>query len=184
MPGMNVLGLCGSLREGSFNARLMASAGRRLEAAGVTFSTHPLGDIPLYNGDLDGEDKPAAVEALRGAIDAADALLIVSPEYNYSVPGVLKNALDWVSRPAFQSVLKDRPTALLSASMSTIGGARMQAHLRNVLAGTLTPVYGAPEFLLATAQQAFDENGELADGNTADRLDAYLRGFAEWAGHR
>lgn len=135
---MNVLALCGSLREASFNARLLAEAGHRLEAAGAGVRVASIGDVPLYNEDLDGDGKPAPVVALIDAIGAADALLIVSPEYNYGIPGVLKNAIDWASRPAYRSVLKDRPTAILSASMSAIGGARLQAQLREVLAGTLS----------------------------------------------
>lgn len=180
---MNILGLCGSLRAASFNARLLGEAGRCLEATGAGFQVASIGDVPHYNGDLDGDgdDKPAPVVALLDAVGAADALLIVSPEYNYGIPGVLKNAIDWVSRPAYQSVLKDRPTAILSASMSTIGGARMQAQLRGVLAGTLTPVYPAPDFLLATAHEAFDDDGRLADPRTGQRLERFLRGFRDWA---
>lgn len=178
---MNILGLCGSLRDASFNARLLAEAGRCLEENGAGFQVASIGDVPHYNEDLDGDDKPASVVALLDAVGAADALLIASPEYNYGIPGVLKNAIDWVSRPAYQSVLKDRPTAILSASMSTIGGARMQAQLRGVLAGILTPVYPAPDFLLATAHEAFDDDGRLADPKTGQRLERFLRGFRDWA---
>ncbi len=178
---MNILGITGSLREGSFNRRLLQAAAAVTQSAGATVRRFELHDIPLYNGDLDGEEKPAAVEALRAAIADADGLLIASPEYNYGIPGVLKNAIDWVSRPAFKSVLAGRPTALLSASMSPVGGARMQAQLKNVLLGTLTPVYPAPEFLLPSAGNAFDEGGALTDPDARRRLERFVTGYLDWA---
>lgn len=178
---MQLLGINGSLRQGSLNRKLLGCAQAILESRGAAVQTFDIDRIPHYNGDLDTDEPPESVAALKDAISAADALLIVTPEYNYGLPGVLKNAIDWASRPAFRSPLAGKPAAVLSASMSTLGGARAQAQLRAVLFGTLTPVYAAPEFLLATAQEAFDESGKLADEQTATRLERYLDGFLAWA---
>lgn len=178
---MNIIGINGSLRSGSLNRMLLKSASEVLTAKGAHVDDFDIGRVPLYNGDLDTDDPPAAVTELKEALSAADGLLLVTPEYNYGVPGVLKNALDWASRPAFKSPLAGKPTALLSASMSMIGGARAQAQLRNVLFGTLTPVYPAPEFLLMTAHEAFDENGDLVSEKTRSVLGRYLSGYLAWA---
>ncbi len=176
---MNLLGISGSLRKASLNTRLLAAASSAVEAAGSTVHHFDIGQVPLYDQDFDGDEKPAAVAALKRAIEQADGLLIVSPEYNYSVPGVLKNALDWASRPGYESVLAGKPTAILSASMAVTGGARMQAHLRNVLSATLSPVYQAPEFLLGAAQNAFEDDG-LSDQKTRQRLEKFISGFIAW----
>ena len=179
---MKLLGISGSLRKASFNTKLLGAASRVAESSGVEVTCFDIGTLPHYNGDLDGDEKPAPVSALKDAIRQADGLLIVSPEYNYGIPGVIKNAIDWASRPAYKSVLAHKPAALLSASMSNIGGARMQAQMKNVLAGTLTPVYPAPEFLVATAQEAFDDDGGLVDEKTRQRLENFVTGFIDWAG--
>jgi len=179
---MDVLGISGSLRKGSFNTLLLAAAARIAKEAGARFSTFDIGEVPHYNGDLDGDEPPEPVVALKDVIAGADALLIASPEYNYGMPGVLKNAIDWASRPAFESVLAGRPTAVISASMATTGGARAQIQLRTVLAGTLTPVYRAPDFALATAHQAFDDVGALKEERTLTLLADYVTGFLGWAG--
>ncbi len=178
---MNLLGISGSLRAESFNTKLLAAAAQSAEAAGATVSTFDIGTLPLYNQDLDGDDKPDSVVAWKSAIEKTDALVFVSPEYNYGIPGVLKNAIDWASRPGYKSVLRGKPSLILSASMSAIGGARMQAHLKNILAATLTPFYLAPEFVLAAAHKAFDDEGHLADEDTIKRLDRLVRDFMTWA---
>ena len=176
---MKLLGITGSLRKGSYNTALLTTA-MGLLPDGVAFElVHP--DLPLYNADLDGDDKPAAVVKFMGHVESADALLLASPEYNYGIPGGLKNAIDWASRPAFESPLVAKPTGILSASMSTIGGARAQAALKIVLAGTLTPVYPAIEYLLGSAHEKFDENGRLIDATAERRLKRYLHGFVDWA---
>ncbi len=176
---MNILGISGSLRQDSHNTRLLKAAGDAL-AGRATLRIFDLAEIPLYNGDLDGERKPAPVVQLLEAIAAADGLLFATPEYNYSVPGVLKNAIDWASRPAYKSVLRGKPSGILSASPSSLGGARAQVHLREVLAATLAPVHRAPDFLLASAHKAFDGAGKLADEATAALLAQYLQGYLDW----
>lgn len=176
---MKILAVSGSLRKNSFNTQLLNAA-----AVAASKNTHvtlfELADIPFYNQDLDDEIKPASVQAFIDAIREADALLIATPEYNYSVPGVLKNALDWASRPAFNSVLKGKPTGIISSSMSTLGGARAQVHLRDILVATLTPFYLVPDFALAASHNAFDDQGSLVDEGARSRLENYMAGFAAW----
>lgn len=176
---MKLLGISGSLRSGSFNTKLLYAAAKRLPA-GVDFSFVNCADLPLYNKDLDLEVKPQPVQNLLEAISASDCLLIASPEYNYSIPGVLKNALDWVSRPAYKSVLAGKPTAIVGASIGPVGGARMQVHLRDVLSATLTPVVQAPHFLVPQAQEKFDGEGNLVDEDTGRRLERYIQDFVTW----
>lgn len=176
---MKILAISGSLRQGSYNTQLLEYA-EKLISDEVTIQHFDLASVPFYNSDHDGASKPEAVTELLTAIEAADGLLIATPEYNYSIPGVLKNALDWASRPAFNSVLKGKPTGILSSSMSTLGGARAQIHLRDVLAATLTPFYLAPDFALSTAHNAFDDNGSLTDNATREFLQSYLTGFVQW----
>jgi chromate reductase len=178
---MKIVALCGSLRRDSFNRRLLVAATQLAEAAGARVEEGDIASLPHYNSDLEADDLPESVVVLKTAVREADALLIVSPEYNYSVPGTLKNAIDWLSRPGFKSVLAHRPTGILSASMSPVGGARMQGHLKSILAGTLTPVYPAPEFTLPTAQNAFDdESGELVEERVRTALARYVGEFLAW----
>jgi len=177
---MKILGISGSLRAESFNTRLLKAACELIREEGVVFEIHEIARIPLYNSDLDGGTKPEPVVDLIDAITGADGVLFATPEYNYSISGVLKNAIDWASRPAFNSCLTRKPCAVLSASMSTLGGARAQVHLRDILLGTLSPIYLAPDFLLASAHNAFDANGALVDQKTMDFLKQYLHGYISW----
>lgn len=176
---LKVLGLSGSLRQDSYNTRLLRAAGE-LEG-GITLTVYDYSDVPLYSEDLEGAGRPPSVTNFLAAIHGADALLIATPEYNHSISGVLKNALDWASRPAFESVLTGKPAGILSASMSPVGGARAQQHLKAILAATLTPVYPANEFLLGGAHEAFDEHGVLTDATARRRLNRYVSGLATWA---
>ena len=180
---MKLLAISGSLRKDSYNTRLLHLAGNCLPKQ-VDFSIYTCGALPLYNQELDGPDKPAAVQELLTLIAAADGLLIATPEYNYSVPGVLKNALDWASRPAFHSVLKDRPTAVISASMSGVGGIRAQIHLKQILAGTLTPVFQAGDFFVPAAHEVFATENPAGEQNLEKKLQHYLRDFVAWIQNR
>ncbi|MCB1906024.1 MAG: NAD(P)H-dependent oxidoreductase [Rhodocyclaceae bacterium] len=178
---MKILGISGSLRRNSYNRRLLQAADAMLgEAASVHI--FDLAKLPFYDADLDGDAKPAPVRELLQAIASADGILFATPEYNYSVPGVLKNAIDWASRPAYTSVMRGKPSAIVSASPSTLGGVRAQVHLRDILSATLTPVFPSPDFLLASAHKAFDESGGLVDAASADFLQKYLQGYVAWAG--
>ena len=179
---MKVLAISGSLRKDSYNTRLLEAA-EEVIGDRADIESFDIGKIPHYHGDQDGETKPQAVQELLDAIASADGLLIATPEYNYSLPGVLKNAIDWASRPAYKSVLKGKPTAILSASISATGGVRAQVHLRDILAGTLTPVLHAPDFLVPTAQDKFDETGKLTDEATQKMLERRMGDFLGWVEH-
>jgi chromate reductase len=148
---------------------------------GVVMKIVGCGHLPFYNKDLDSVDKPASVVEFLQDIRAADALLIGCPEYNYSIPGVLKNAIDWASRPAYKSVLAGKPAAIVSGSPSPVGGARAQAHLCQVFAATLTQVAPLPAFLVPLIQEKFSADGVLQDEDTRHRLQRYLQQYVNWA---
>jgi chromate reductase, NAD(P)H dehydrogenase (quinone) len=130
---MRVLGISGSLRRGSLNSALLRAAAERLPAGAELVEFDRLGEVPPYDEDVEVEGTPAVVEELRQAVRDADAVLIATPEYNHSIPGQLKNALDWVSRPAGQSALNSTPAAVIGASTGMFGAVWAQAELRKVL---------------------------------------------------
>jgi len=173
---MNILALSGSFRTASLHDALVWAAHRHAPA-GVNVARYDYRDVPLYNQDL---PKPESVARLEAAILAADALLFAVPEYNHSVPGVLKNAIDWASRPAYQSVFRDKPSAVVSAAPSPVGGARGQQHMKVILMGMACPVYPSHEFLIGQAHEAFDD-GQLVDAQAIHRLKRFMAGFVAWA---
>jgi chromate reductase len=130
---MRVLGITGSLRRGSYNHALLREAAERLPAGAELVEFDRLGEIPPYDSDLEAVDAPEPVEALRQAMREADAVLVATPEYNHSIPGALKNALDWASRPAGQSALMGKPAAVIGASTGMFGAVWAQAETRKVL---------------------------------------------------
>lgn len=130
---MRVLGITGSLRRDSYNHALLREAAERLPAGAELVEFERLREIPPYDADLETEETPAAVAELRRAMREADAILVVTPEYNHSIPGVLKNALDWASRPAGQSALNGKPAAVIGASTGMFGAVWAQAETRKVL---------------------------------------------------
>jgi chromate reductase len=134
----------------------------------------------MYNADNDGPASPPAVVELRAAVRRADAVLIATPEYNYGIPAVLKNAIDWLSRPPSDSPLVNKPTAIMGASGGVVGTARAQQQLRLILTGTRTPVMLPPEILVGTAQEKFDAAGRLTDEATRKFLADGLRSFVDW----
>jgi len=174
-----IVGISGSIRKESCNTKLLHAAAHCF-SDNVSLEIMPLQDIPLYNKDIDTKTKPEPVQKLLQAIENCDGLLIASPEYNYSISGVLKNAIDWVSRPAYNSVLVGKPTAIISGSAGPVGGARVQLHLRDVFSGTLTPVVPSVPFLVPTVQDKFDKDGKLVDENTIRGLTRYLDDFVKW----
>lgn len=177
---MQILGLCGSLRSDSYNHKLLLQAGSLL-ADEHQLVVYDWSGIPYYNQELENGNLPSSVASLKRTIRKSDALLFATPEYNYSIPGGLKNAIDWASRPAYQSVFSKKPCAIISASLAPTGGVRAQAHLKGVLLSMLSVVYPAPEFALSQAHQAFDDTGQLTDVRTTQRLKQLLDGFVSWS---
>jgi chromate reductase, NAD(P)H dehydrogenase (quinone) len=178
---LNILVICGSLRKGSYNAAL-ARALPALAPEGMTLiPAPPIGTFPLYNADIqEASGFPAAVEDFAAAVRAADGVLIVTPEYNWSIPGVLKNALDWVSRLKEQP-FKEKPVAIQSASMGPLGGARMQYHLRMSMTYLNSFVFGTPEIFVGMAQNKFAKDTlELTDQPTKDIIKQQLAAFAKF----
>ncbi|MDM7913693.1 MAG: NAD(P)H-dependent oxidoreductase [Candidatus Eisenbacteria bacterium] len=181
-PSVHVLGFAGSLRSGSYNrATLRAAAG--LLPDGMTLEIFDrIGEIPLYNGDVEAQGEvPEPVLAFKERITAADALLIATPEYNHSVPGVLKNAIDWASRPARTSPLDGKPLAILGATTGMAGTARAQIALRQVCVFTNMHPLNKPEVLIARAAEKFDAEGRLHDEPTRERIAALLVALRDWA---
>ncbi len=171
--GLTIVGLSGSLRRDSVNTALLRAADGASSASVVV---HDYADVPLFNSDV---ERPASVDALIAAIEGADGVILAVPEYNYSMSGVLKNAIDWASRPAYTSVFRDKPVGVVSASPSFTGGARGQQHAKSVLLGMGAAVFPWPEFLVPGAFQKFTD-GVLTDEVTEGHLKAYMAGFADW----
>jgi chromate reductase len=176
---VKVLGFAGSLRKGSLN-RMLLRAAVELAPPNMTIETFDLRDIPLYDGDVEAQGDPPPVVAFKAAIRAADALLIATPEYNYGVPGVLKNAIDWASRPPNKSVLNDKPAAIMGASPGGFGTTRAQLQLRQAFCFTRTLPLQQPEVLLARAADKFDGEGRLTDEKTREFVRALLVALAAW----
>ena len=176
---LQVLGIAGSLRRHSFNRGLIEAASE-LAPQRMTIQTAELAAIPLYNADVEAEGVPAPVAALKALIAAADALLIATPEYNHLLPGVLKNAIDWVSRPSATSPFRRKPVAIMGASGGPTGTARAQLALRQVLTSVECYVLPGPQVLVANAADRFDAGGRLADERTRNHIRALLVAFEEW----
>ncbi len=174
---MKVIAISGSLRRGSLNTALLREA-QALAPADVQIELGDISDIPPFNSDIE-PDMPIAVTALVEQIRSADAVLIATPEYNYSIPGVLKNAIDWVSRGKPQPFAK-KPIAIMGASKGVLGTARAQYHLRQVFVFLDGLVMNRPEVFVGGAGQKFDDNGTLKDAGTRDFLGQYLVAFRDW----
>ena len=159
---MRVLGISGSLRRDSYNTALLRHAGDLFEAEGAEFEVyHGLRDIPPYDEDYDTEKAPEAVSRIREAVRVADAVFFVTPEYNSSIPGALKNALDWVSRPFATNPLRYKPVAVIGASAGMFGAVWAQAELRKVL-GAIGARVTEGEVAVGQAGERFDQNGRLS----------------------
>jgi chromate reductase len=174
---VRVLGIAGSLRAGSYNRALLAAA-RELAPPGVEIEEFELRELPLYDGDVEAAGDPASVQAFKGAIRGADALLIATPEYNRGVPGVLKNAVDWASRPPLGSPLAGKPVALMGASTGRGGTARAQEQLRAALEFSRAAVLAAPEVLVSEAYLRFEGQGRLVDEETRGQIRALLEALS------
>lgn len=161
----NVLAISGSLRNASTNTWALKAA-QALAPAGMVIELADLSQIPMFNGDLQALGEPASVTALKAQIRAADAVLIATPEYNFSIPGVLKNALDWVSRPP-EPPFDGKPVAIMGAAPGPLGTARVQYHLRQVLVFMNTFTVNKPEVFISHSGTKFDADGRLTDDTTA-----------------
>lgn len=177
---LQVLGFAGSLRSGSFNRRLVEAA-RDVAPPSLEVTAFDLDGIPLYNRDLEAEGVPERVQAFHEAIEAADALLIATPEYQHGVPGVLKNAIDWASRPPGEAPILQKPVAILGATPGMWGTARAQSQLRQALVYNGCPMVLKPEVLVAKAGERFDEDGRLAHQATRDFVEELLRSLEDLA---
>jgi chromate reductase, NAD(P)H dehydrogenase (quinone) len=175
---IHVLGIAGSLRTGSYNAAALRAA-RDLAPEGMIVEAAEIGDVPLYDEDVRAQGFPAPVQRLRNRIADADALLFVTPEYNFSVPGVLKNAIDWASRPPDQP-FNDKPTAIMGAGPGLFGTARAQYHLRQILGGLNAQLLNKPEVMIREAKARFDEAGNLTDEGTREHVRKLLEALAAW----
>ncbi|HEX8051358.1 MAG TPA: NADPH-dependent FMN reductase [Thermoleophilaceae bacterium] len=159
---MRIIGLCGSLRGGSYNRKLLDTVGSALPNGAELELYEGIGELPPYSEEIDVEPAPPAVRRLREAIEHADALLIATPEYNSSIPGALKNAIDWASRPFPDNSLRDKPAAVVGASRSPFGAAWAQAELRKVLKTCGADVIDR-EVPVGRVHEQFDAAGDLRD---------------------
>lgn len=175
---INVLGISGSLRKGSYNTALLREA-MHLAPNSMHITIADISEIPVYNEDVYAAGFPPAVEHLREQIRFADALLFVTPEYNYSMPGVLKNMIDWVSRPPEQP-FSGKPAAVMGASMGRFGTVRAQHHLRQSVVYLDVKLLNQPEVMIASAQNVFDQSGQLTDESTREYIRKLLEALHNW----
>ena len=175
---MKILGFVGSLRIGSYNKALMRAA-VELTPENALIEVFDLAPIPPFNQDLENEP-PQTVKDFKAKIKTADALLIATPEYNYSIPGVLKNAIDAASRPNGDNVFDGKPVAVMSASTGMLGGARAQYHLRQSFVFLNMHPINHPEVMLAHAKDNVDENGNLTNQDTRKLIRKLLEELVQW----
>lgn len=174
--GIHLLGISGSLRTKSNNTGLLRTA-EDLLPKGMTLEIYDISNIPLYNHDLEADGEPAAVKDFKARITHADALLIATPEYNHSIPGVLKNALDWASRPYRRSPLNQKTLGIMGAAGRS-GSINAQDHLRQIAAGMDMLVLEEPEVVVHRAWEKFDADGNLIDENTRKQVKDFLEALA------
>ena len=176
---MRILAFGGSLRKGSYNKAVLKAA-LSLAPAGVEMEEFDIKDIPVFNQDLD-IDPPGSVAEFKKKIKEADAVLVVTPEYNFSIPGFIKNAIDWASRPDGDNSFDDKPVAIMSASNGSVGGSRAQYHLRQVFVYLNAHVLNKPEVLIPHVTEKVDSAGNLTDEKTREKISAQLAALVEWA---
>ena len=175
---VRLLGLAGSLRKRSHNRALLRALATELPEGTSLELFERLAELPTFNPD--DPDDPEPVVAWKQAIAGADGLVIATPEYNYSIPGVLKNAIDWASRPPALSPLRGRPIGLVSAASGISGGMRAQYHLRQILVYTDSPAMLQPEVIIPKAHERFDAEGRLIDESTRELLRRYGVALTAW----
>jgi chromate reductase, NAD(P)H dehydrogenase (quinone) len=175
---LKVLGICGSLRKASYNMAALRAC-MELMPAGMSMTIATIGDIPMYNQDVFDAGIPGPAQRLYGEVAAADGVLIATPEYNFSLPPALKNAIDWLSKMQNQP-WNNKPIAVFSASQGPLGGARVQYDLRRILVQIWGHVLPRPEVFIGVAQNKFDKDGRLTDEATKKFLTDLLAGFKPW----
>lgn len=178
---LTILGIAGSLRKQSYNRALLRAA-QQLVPEGVRIEACEIDRLPLFNQDFE-KNPPQEVLELKKRVRAADAILFVTPEYNYSVPGVLKNAIDWASRPYGDSAWSGKPVAIMGAASGIIGTARAQYHLRQMFVFLNMYAVNQPEVMVGNAAQRFDEIGTLTDESSKKLVRQLLQNLVEWT-HR
>jgi len=176
---VRILGIAGSLRRDSYN-RATLRAAMELAPEGASIETFELDDIPAFNQD-DEQNPPAKVVELKQRIREVDAILFVTPEYNYSVPGVLKNAIDWASRPYGDSAWNGKPAAIMGASVGAIGTARAQYHLRQMMVFLNMFPVNQPEVMIGNAFERFDAQGNLMDEAAKGFIRQLLQNLVDWS---
>jgi chromate reductase len=177
---LRILGIPGSLRAGSYNRALLRAAAEVLPP-GVELDLFTLEGIPPYNADVQSQGDPEAVAALKQRLAEADAVLIATPEYNYSIPGVLKNAIDWASRPPKTCSFRKKPLGIIGASSGESGTIRGQLAIRQVFVFLDSYVMSQPELRVTNAGQRFDAAGVLIDEELRERLRVYMAALVDWA---
>lgn len=178
MAEVRVLAFAGSIRKESFNRKLL-KASIELKPEGMEIEVFDISSIPAYNMDLE-PDFPESVVAFKERIKAADGLLIATPEHNYSYPGILKNAIDWASRPPAEAVFDNKPVAVQSASTGWSGGLRAQINLQQVLAYFPMRQMYFPQVCVGNAKDKFDEDGNLTDERSRGNIEKQLAKFLEF----
>lgn len=175
---VNIIGIAGSVRANSYNRAALRVASRLLPA-GAALDVFDIDGIPGFNQDLEGQP-PEKVVDLKRRVRAADAVLFVTPEYNYSIPGILKNAIDWASRPYGDNVWENKPVAVMGASIGKLGSARAQYHLRQVFVFLKMYPVNSPEVMITDAPTRFDADGNLIDQKTAALIGQLLSELVVW----
>jgi len=179
MDALTILGFAGSLRRASYNRGLIRAAAE-VALAGIRVVAFDLDDVPLYNQDVEDAGEPLSVVAFKRAIAQSDALLVATPEYNHGVPGVLKNAIDWASRPRITSPLRDKPVAVMGATPGNGSTARAQAQLREAFVFTGACVMPLPEVMVGAAASHFDDDGNLTDAALRASLVELVDALRDW----
>jgi chromate reductase len=177
---VHVFAVAGSLRKDSWNKKLLRAALQLVPEGMVVHEYDDLAEVPPYNADVDVDPRPVPVQRLKDSLAKSEGLLIVTPEYNYGVPGVLKNAIDWASRPPATSPLGDKVALLMGAATGMVGTARAQQQLRQNFVFTKTVVLPPPEVLIARAPEKFDAHGNLNDPLARELIAERLKTLAEW----
>lgn len=175
---INILGFAGSLRKNSFNKSILRAA-VELCPENAKIEVFDLEGIPPFNQDLENKP-PEKIRNFKEKIKAANAILIATPEYNYSIPGVLKNAIDWASRPYSDNAFEDKPVAVMSASTGMLGGSRAQYHLRQAFVFLSMYPINYPEVIVSFAQEKIDKDGKLTDEKTRGKIRELLESLIAW----